>query len=515
MKDKPEFSELRQRAEKDLGIAAGSTEAFSEMSPEKTDSLIHELQVHQIELKVQNDELRSTQEDLEKARDRYSHLYDFAPVGYFALNQKGFIDEANLTFASMLSVDRSALIGQPFTRFILSDDQDIFYKHRRGLQETEAPQSFDLRLVKKSGHAFYARLECIVITNKGNDSKQIRVAVNDITERKEAEALRESEEKYRVLFEGSTHGILITDAVTGRFVDANLSICQMLGYSKTELLQLGIADIHPRDSLDLVISDIKFQDRGGKPVGRAIPCLRKDGTVFYADIVGAKTIVHGRRCNVGFFIDTTERKQAEEALQESEAKFRNLFQNHSAAKLIIDPDTGNIVEANRSAERFYGWSVKQLKEMRIQDINTLSGEQVKAEMEKARLLERTYFEFRHRLSDGSFKEVGVYSAKVDIKGKALLHSIIHDISERKRIEEQKDKLVSDLQKALSEVKTLRGFLPICMYCKQIRDDKGYWSKVESYIHKHSDAKFSHSICPECAKKNYPDMDLYGDEQPQE
>ncbi|MBU1053948.1 MAG: PAS domain-containing protein [Proteobacteria bacterium] len=208
--------------------------------------------------------------------------------------------------------------------------------------------------------------------------------------------------------------------------------------------------------------------------------------------------------------DITAHKQADQALQESEAKFRNLFQNHSAAKLIINPDTGNIVEANRSAERFYGWSVDQLKEMRIQDINTLSGEQVKAEMEKAMLLKRTYFEFRHRLSDGSFKEVGVYSGKVDINGKALLHSIIHDTSERKRTEEQKDRLVSDLQKALSEVKTLQGLIPICASCKKIRDDKGYWNQIESYIQDRSDAEFSHAICPECAKKLYPDMDIFDD-----
>jgi len=203
-----------------------------------------------------------------------------------------------------------------------------------------------------------------------------------------------------------------------------------------------------------------------------------------------------------------DQKRAEQALQKSEEKFRNLFQNHSAAKLIIDPVTGDIVEANRSAERFYGWSVEQLKEMRIQDINMLSGEQVKAELEKARSLERTYFEFRHRLSDGSFREVGVYSGKIDINGKGLLHSIIHDITERKRTEEQKDSLVSDLQKALSEVKTLRGFLPICSHCKKIRDDKGYWNQIESYIREHSEVEFSHSICQECAKRYYPDMDLY-------
>ena len=90
-----------------------------------------------------------------------------------------------------------------------------------------------------------------------------------------------------------------------------------------------------------------------------------------------------------------------------------------------------------------------------------------------------------------------------------------EITERKQTEEQRDRLISDLQKALSEVKTLRGFLPICSYCKNIRDDKGYWSKIESYINKHSDAEFSHGICPECAKKYYPDLDLYNNEQDQE
>ena len=75
--------------------------------------------------------------------------------------------------------------------------------------------------------------------------------------------------------------------------------------------------------------------------------------------------------------------------------------------------------------------------------------------------------------------------------------------------------LQDLQTALSEVKTLRGFLPICSYCKKIRDDKGYWNQIESYIQEHSDAEFSHSVCRECAKKYYPDMDIYGDENTQE
>ncbi|MCF8114750.1 MAG: PAS domain-containing protein [Desulfotignum sp.] len=88
--------------------------------------------------------------------------------------------------------------------------------------------------------------------------------------------------------------------------------------------------------------------------------------------------------------------------------------------------------------------------------------------------------------------------------------IVLDISERRRAEEERNQLVIELKRALAEVKTLKGFLPICSHCKKIRDDKGYWNQIESYIHKHSGAEFSHGICPECAKKHYPDFDIYED-----
>jgi DNA-binding response OmpR family regulator len=98
--------------------------------------------------------------------------------------------------------------------------------------------------------------------------------------------------------------------------------------------------------------------------------------------------------------------------------------------------------------------------------------------------------------------------QLQLELKSQNSQLLKEITERKLAQEQRDKLIAELQKALSEVKTLRGFLPICSYCKKIRDDKGYWSQIESYIHKHSDAEFSHGICPECAKKYFPDMDLH-------
>ncbi len=86
-----------------------------------------------------------------------------------------------------------------------------------------------------------------------------------------------------------------------------------------------------------------------------------------------------------------------------------------------------------------------------------------------------------------------------------------EMDERKRIEREREKLISELQMAMGEVKKLSGFLPICSSCKKIRDDEGYWNQIESYIRDHSEAEFSHSICPECVKKVYPDLEICDDE----
>ena len=138
------------------------------------------------------------------------------------------------------------------------------------------------------------------------------------------------------------------------------------------------------------------------------------------------------------------RKRAETELQESEELFRSTFENHSAIKLLIDPNTGNILEANQSAANYYGWSKEQLRKMNIQDINTLTPEEVKSEIEKVRGPHRNYFEFHHRRADGSIRDVAVFCSIITTKGKDIIHSIIHDITEQKQAEEEKQKLQEEL-----------------------------------------------------------------------
>jgi len=130
------------------------------------------------------------------------------------------------------------------------------------------------------------------------------------------EGLRDSERRYRTLFEGAAEGILVVDIETKQFKYANPAICQMLGYTGEELAGMAVADIHLREDLDYVLSEFEAQARGERALSQGIRCLRKDGTIIHADIVAAKVILDGRECNVGFFTDITERKKMENALAE-------------------------------------------------------------------------------------------------------------------------------------------------------------------------------------------------------
>jgi len=178
---------LRQRAEALAGERARDMpENLETLSPEVARRALHELRVHQIELEMQNEELRRAQEELEVSRARYFDLYDLAPVGYLTLSEHGVILEANLTAAKLFGVARGALVKQPLSRFILPEDQDIHYQHRRALLETGSPQSWELRVLKKDTAPFWVRVEATTAL----DTEGVpvwRAAVSDISENKRAE----------------------------------------------------------------------------------------------------------------------------------------------------------------------------------------------------------------------------------------------------------------------------------------------------------------------------------------
>jgi PAS domain S-box-containing protein len=165
-------------------------------------------------------------------------------------------------------------------------------------------------------------------------------AGQDITERKHAEEkTKESEERFRTLFESATEGILIADIETKKEKYANPAICRMLGYSQEEFTKMSLMDIHPKDSLEHVLAEFDAQARGEKNLS-TLPCLKKDGTIFYADINATRVTIDGKECNVGFFTDVTERKQAKEKIRLNAMHLQNLLDLHRMAdnteKSIID-----------------------------------------------------------------------------------------------------------------------------------------------------------------------------------
>ncbi len=162
-----------------------STENIDALSPEEIRQIIHDLQVHQIELEMQNEELRAMHAELDSARERYFDLYDMAPVGYCTV-EKELILESNLTAATLLGLDRNALFKQPLSRYILPDDQDIYYLHRKQLFETGEPQTCDLRMLKKGGSQFWAHLSATRVRDIGS-ALVCRIAITDITDVKRAE----------------------------------------------------------------------------------------------------------------------------------------------------------------------------------------------------------------------------------------------------------------------------------------------------------------------------------------
>ena len=176
--------------------------------------------------------------------------------------------------------------------------------------------------------------------------------------------------------------------------------------------------------------------------------------------------------------------------------------------LLIDPKDGTIRDANETACRYYGYSHAEMVKMHIDQINTLSHEQVQEEMHRAEKEGRIFFSFKHRLASGEIRDVEVFSGPVSLHGTSLLYSVIHDVTDRKINERERERLLQELQEAMAKVKTLEGYITICSKCHKIRDDKGYWDLLERYVEEHSHASFSHGICPQCAEAMYGKEDWY-------
>ena len=316
-------AELRRRAEE---MAREKTlrplENLEVIPPEKTWQTLHELRVYQIELEMQNQALRQTQEELESSRMRYFNLYDLAPVGYFTLSEEGLILKANLTASSLLGVEKSALVKKSLTHFIFREDEDIYYHYHQQLFETGAAQVCELRLVKKDGSLFWAQLESTIAQESENGNASCYTVIRDITQRKQAEEkLKDSEEYLKILFDHAPDAYYIND-LKGNFIDGNRAAERLIGYKRKEIigksflkLKLLSAKDMPKATKSLAKSIL------GLPTGPEEYVLnREDKSTVEVEISNYPVKVKGKTYILGIARDITERKLAEDELQQSYQK---------------------------------------------------------------------------------------------------------------------------------------------------------------------------------------------------
>ena len=324
-----ESDELRRGAEKRLARLA----VIASPVPHDIAAAIHELRVHQIELEMQNEELRRIQLELETSREKYVELFDLAPVGYLTLSDRGIVGDANLTAALLLGVERRLLVGQPLIAFVLAPDRDAYYLHERKLEKTGKPQACELRLQRLGGNAggaasgdasrdaeaghFWARLESRPQRAADGETPRRWVTFTDITDRKLAE-----EEIARTLsllestMESTASGILVVDR-KGEIVRFNVKFAEMW-----RIPDAIIASKHNDAALSFVLEQLKEPDvfletvpgLQAAPEEVSLDVLELvDGRVFeqYSQPQRIGSSVVGRFLS---FRDITARKRAGEAL---------------------------------------------------------------------------------------------------------------------------------------------------------------------------------------------------------
>lgn len=339
------------------------------------------------------------------------------------------------------------------------------------------------------------------------------VQMNKISEKREKIRIEQLENDLsysKVLLETLPHPVFYKDT-NGVYTGCNRAFEKFCGKERSKIIGKTVYDMGPFEIADKYhrMDEQLFNSGGSQTYEWKVKTGNGDVKDVVFDkkaLVDENGIVTGL---IGIITDITQEKRNREALKTSETKFRKIsFQANDA---IIQMDSnGRVVYWNRAAEMIFGYAPDEVLNKDLHSL--LAPDKYQKEFEKQFPLFRTSgtgrainktLELAALRKDGSQFEIELSLASYIEKGKWQAVGIIRDISGRKQIEREKEQLIKNLKMALDEIKTLKGIVPICASCKKIRDDKGFWNQLEVYIQEHSEAEFSHGICPDCVKKLYP------------
>ncbi len=391
----------------------------------------------------------SSAKKISEIETNYNQLIQNSPVGMVIL-ENGVIIQANQTLVETFeykSVDD--LLNKHILNFVDPDFIEIAKSRMKKLSnsDNDSVEAIEEKFVTKSGKVIDVLVAVHSISYNGK--RAVQGYVYDITESKEMERnLRLSEEKFKKAFYTSPDAITISQVKDGLFVDVNEGFTKIVGYSREEAIGYSATELNiwynPSDRERMVSSlmekgivnnfETKFRIRSGK--------------VIYGLMSISIIVIEDEPCLLAITRDITALKETQIKLAESEERFRSLFENGNAVMMLVDPDSGKIVDANLAACNFYGYDYKYIvQKLYTTDINPFTDPEKQSQMRKSLLNKNEHYFYKHQLANGEVRDVEVYGAMVTISGRQLIYVLIHDISERRIAEEENRKLTQAVKQS--------------------------------------------------------------------
>ena len=372
----PTLKALRKKAETALNTT--STQ-LKKMALPETQKLVHELQVHQIELEMQNDELRRTQMDLQFSCDRYADLYDFAPVGFLTLNVQGEILEANLTACQILEVERKALLHQKLEAFVIAADQSTLRRHFQNvIQRHVKDVSEVLRLTHNHQH-FLVRLQSLFKDPDGVHAEpNIRIALLDLTEQEQAKALqREHEAWFGDVLDTAMDAIITVDEKQ-RILLFNKGAEKIFHCPSAKVIGTMIDQFIPQRFRRVHQADVRsFVQLGDtiRSMGRlgSLIALRSDGEEFPIEASISQFDHAGKKRMTVILRDITERRKIEEELKKEQLFIATILDTTAALVVVLDSEW-RIVRFNQVCETLTARTIDEMRGKSFLDLMVVSGE---------------------------------------------------------------------------------------------------------------------------------------------
>lgn len=485
---------------------------------------------HEMESRERSEsELIQRTKELEKSKAEMKSFFDNSSFGIYRTTPSGKLVSFNKSLAKLLGYSSVADLQNLYVEYGYSPEYDRnVFKAR--LEQEEVIYDFVSKWKRRDGKSIYLSENAWVLRDyDGNPlyyegslidvsekiktelalKKSMKALEAEIRDRERAEQiLLDSEQRYRDLVEKSNIAIMIDD-IDGKISYVNKHFSTLFGFSESELKDYSfIALIHPDDREKVRGYHAKIID-GSAPYSRfEFRGLRKDGENIFLEADVVRLQKQGKIVGARSYIwDITERVVADANFRESERRFRSVFENATVGIYRKSMEGVALMINAKLLEILRSLSNEELSKFNVETQRYMEDFQnsrfLKKLLEKGKI---SGLEIEWEKYDGRVLYIreSAWLIKDELGNPEYIDGIIEDMTETKLAEKEREKVKIELIKAEEEIKILSGLLPVCSYCKKVRDEDGSWSQIEDYIDSHSEAELSHGVCPECASKHYKD-----------